>query len=431
MKLILVVMIVVISIIISVFLIFPLNGQGDIHKIKHIILVIQENRAFDHYFGTYPGADGFFAKNGTVCNPDPIGNCIMPYHDPNDKNMAGPHDTPAAKGDINNGQMNGFVLQKYKETCKIKCNMVSDVMGYHDAREIPNYWKYAQEFVLQDHMFSSARSWSVPNHLFIVSAWSANCVNSDSMSCTNALQDVTYKNDKIKEPNYAWTDITYLLHKNNISWAVFEDGGSPDDEHFSAVAPLYWFRTVREDNELGNIEDISKYYEDANNGTLPSVTWVVANSEHNELAPALISNGQAFVTEIINAAMNSPDWNSTAIFLSWDDFGGFYDHMQPPDVDQNGFGIRVPGLVISPYAKKGYIDHQNLSHDAYLKFIEDIFLNGQRIDPITDNRADRRPTVRENASILGDLRNDFDFNQRPIAPLILQPYPKKDENGVH
>jgi phospholipase C len=117
--------------------------------------------------------------------------------------------------------------------------------------------------------------------------------------------------------------------------------------------------------------------------------------------------------------MASPDWNSTAIFLTWDDWGGFYDHVKPPRVDANGYGMRVPGLVISPYARQGFIDHQTLSHDAYLKFIEDDFLGGQRLDPATDGRPDPRPSVRENAPRLGDLAADFDFTQTPRAPVTL------------
>jgi len=122
--------------------------------------------------------------------------------------------------------------------------------------------------------------------------------------------------------------------------------------------------------------------------------------------------------------MQGPDWNSTAIFLAWDDWGGFYDHVVPPTVDQNVYGLRVPGLVISPYAKKGCIDHQTLSFDAYLKIIEDVFLNGQRIDPKTDGRPDPRPSVRENASQLGDLTQDFDFIQAPRPAMILPTNPK-------
>jgi Phosphoesterase family len=104
--------------------------------------------------------------------------------------------------------------------------------------------------------------------------------------------------------------------------------------------------------------------------------------------------------------MKGPDWSSTAIFLTWDDWGGFYDQVQPPAVDQNGYGLRVPGIVISPYARRGLIDHQTLSFDAYDKFIEDDFLHGQRIDPRTDGRPDPRPDVRENVKILGDLTAD-------------------------
>jgi hypothetical protein len=121
--------------------------------------------------------------------------------------------------------------------------------------------------------------------------------------------------------------------------------------------------------------------------------------------------------------MQGPDWNSTAIFLAWDDWGGFYDHVVPPRVDINGYGLRVPGIVISPYAKRGYIDHQTLSFDAYVKFIEDDFLSGQRIDPQTDGRPDPRPDVRENMPQLGNLLADFDFSQQPRPPLILPANP--------
>jgi phospholipase C len=121
--------------------------------------------------------------------------------------------------------------------------------------------------------------------------------------------------------------------------------------------------------------------------------------------------------------MKGPDWDSTAILLGWDDWGGFYDHVKPPSVDENGYGLRVPGMVISPYAKSGYIDHQTLSFDAYDKFIEDLFLQGRRLDPATDGRPDPRPDVRENAARLGDLMTDFDFAQSPKAPLPLPLHP--------
>jgi len=153
---------------------------------------------------------------------------------------------------------------------------------------------------------------------------------------------------------------------------------------------------------------------------LPAVSWICPNGQVSEHPPARVSVGQAYVTKVVNAVMQSPDWNSTAIFLAWDDWGGFYDHVTPPVVDENGYGLRVPGLVISPYAKRGFIDDQTLSFDAYVKFIEDDFLSSERIDPRTDGRPDPRPDVRENQSILGDLRKDFDFTQTPRAPVVLQ-----------
>jgi phospholipase C len=132
------------------------------------------------------------------------------------------------------------------------------------------------------------------------------------------------------------------------------------------------------------------------------------------------------VTGLIDAVMAGPDWSSTAIFLAWDDWGGFYDHVAPPTVDGNGYGLRVPSIVISPYARAGYIDHQTLSFDAYLKFIEDDFLGGQRIDPATDGRPDSRPDVRENASQLGNLTADFNFSQAPREPVVLSTTPQTD-----
>jgi phospholipase C len=137
----------------------------------------------------------------------------------------------------------------------------------------------------------------------------------------------------------------------------------------------------------------------------------------------LVSTGQSYVTGLVNAVMRSPDWPSTAIFLAWDDWGGFYDHVVPPRVDANGYGLRVPAIVISPYARHHYIDHQTLSFDAYLKLIEDDFLRGQRLDPNTDGRPDPRPDVRENVAGLGNLIRDFNFSEKPRPPSLLPTHP--------
>jgi phospholipase C len=152
---------------------------------------------------------------------------------------------------------------------------------------------------------------------------------------------------------------------------------------------------------------------------------VQGKSEH---PPDSIEVGQAYVAKAINAVMKGPEeqWLRTAIFLTWDDWGGFYDHVPPPVVDENGWGLRVPSMVISPWAKPGFIDHQTLSYDAYLKLIEDRFLGGERLDPETDGWPDSRPTVREEVKQLGDLASDFDFTQEPLPPLVLDPWPFRD-----
>ena len=436
------------------------QGATGIHLIKHVVIVMQENRSFDHYFGTFPGADGIPMKDGVpaVCNPDPTtGQCVKPYHDTRDRNDGGPHTQPAMRGQIDGGKMDGFITAAaaanqscdvINPACRSGGGRESEVMAYHDDREIPNYWAYARNFVLQDHMFQPAASWSLTEHLYMVSGWSALCTRkADPMSCEDA-GDLDYQQGQTRARqdrsaprplyDFAWTDLTHLLHKNHVSWKYYvAEGTEPDCRDGAAVCPpqaqrvgtpgswnpLPQFDTVRENSELANIQTVNHFYDDARKGTLPAVSWVVPNQEVSEHPPALISAGQAYVTGLINAVMQGRDWNSTAIFLSWDDAGGLYDHMPPPVVDNAGYGLRVPGLVISAYAKKGYVDHQVLSFDAYLKFIEDDFLGGQRIDPKTDGRPDRRPGVRENASILGDLTRDFDFEHPPRKTLILKPYP--------
>jgi phospholipase C len=194
------------------------------------------------------------------------------------------------------------------------------------------------------------------------------------------------------------------------------------------VTPAIWnplpnFVTVHDDRQVHNVRPSSDFFTAAKDGRLPAVSWVVPNGKNSEHPPAPISKGQAWVTSLVNAVMQGPDWDSTAIFLAWDDWGGFYDHVVPPTVDKNGYGLRVPGLVISPYAKKGYIDSQTLSFDAYLKFIEDDFLGGARLNPKTDGRPDPRPTTREDVPHLGNLVSDFDFAQQPRAPVILSTNP--------
>jgi len=441
-----------------------------IHKIKHVIIVMQENRSFDSYFGTYPGADGIPMKKGvpTVCVPDPVTKtCVAPFHDVYDVNGGGPHAEPDAVADVNKGKMNGFIKSVYKatKTCTKAddpaCHpgvgknnaTLPDVMGYHTAAEIPNYWTYASQFTLDDHMFEPVKSWSLPDHLFLVSGWSAKCKNKKPSSCKNNItgpyswpqfdQDVSHElATGTTSVDLAWTDLTYLLFTHHVSWGYYvQTGEEPDcpNDHSETCAPVnqnyrtfgIWnplplFTDVQNDHQEKNIQPLDNFLTQAHTGTLPSVSWVTPADVDSEHPTASVHQGQAYVTSVINSVMEGPDWKSSAIFLAWDDWGGFYDNVKPPTVDQNGYGLRVPAMTISPYSKQGYIDHTTLSSDAYLKFIEDDFLGGARLNPKTDGRPDPRPDVRENAKQLGNLANDFNFSQAPRAPVLLPTNPPSD-----
>ena len=430
-----------------------------IHKIRHVVFIMQENRSFDSYFGTFPGADGIPGLAGNPgpipCSPDPTTHrCVRPFRDRYDHETGGQHSHAAALAAINGGKMNGFMrMARLAQrivcrqnprgpACLGKISPRKVVMGYHDWHEIPNYWAYARRFVLQDRMFQSDTSWSLPQHLYMVSGWSAHCTHkADPMSCRPAVQnpDIPPGSPGSKGyADYAWTDITYVLHRYHVSWRYYVANGSqPDCANGSDACrpvrqssktpgtwnPLPWFDTVRQDRQLANIEPLHDFFHTARVGRLAAVSWIVPDQAVSEHPPASIRGGQTFVTRLINSIMRSRDWRSTAIFLCWDDWGGFYDHVKPPVVDSQGYGLRVPALVISPYARRGFIDHQTLSQDAYLKFIEDDFLGGARIDPKTDGRPDSRPNVRENQPILGNLTQDFNFNQKPNPPLILPLHP--------
>ena len=438
----------------------------------HVIIIMQENRSFDHYFGTFPGADGILMKNGApapgICNPDPITHkCVRPYLDHQDENGGAPHSAAAAAQAIDGGKMDGFIAVAAK-AANTKCRNATDpncgegggqsetrVMAYHVQSDIPNYWAYAKNFVLQDHMFEPVASWSLPSHLYLVSAWSAIC--SDQNNPESCRSDLTRKLPKADiDTPYVWTDITWLLSRGHVSWGYYLDGvprprprvdkEMPANELAGGRAqrkgkkkakktagkrqivppawnPLPQFTDVHDDNQVSNVKSLKDFFAALDAGTLPAVSWIAPCGPDSEHPPSLVSVGQSYVTNIINHIMQSREWDSTAIFLAWDDWGGFYDHVRPPVADKLGYGIRVPAIVISPFAKRGYIDHQTLSFDAYLKFIEDDFLHGARLDPKTDGRPDPRPDVREDAPVLGDLTQDFDFNQAPLQPLILSAHP--------
>ena len=431
------------------------EGPQGIFKLDHLIFIVQENRSFDHYFGTYPGADGFEMDGGqpTNCVPDAVlGGESCVYHTSMDVFNGGPHSRPAALTDINGGAMNGFIdaLPPTPRWCVDRA--ASEVRriprpGRPTGRdELPHPTGHPELLGLCATSTScrtgcSRRptAWTLPAHLFLVSGWSAYCYDpNDPMSC---ISDVDLKEEHERfeygeDPIYAWTDITWLLDREGVSWGYYVapgtcsfppcHGQAIDGAEGSTTAtrnPLPGFTDLHETGQQDHILDYGNFERAAARGTLPSVSWIVPGdgvSEHPQSSRG-VAAGMAHVTRLVNAVMRGPDWDSSAIFITWDDWGGFYDHVNPPLADENGYGLRVPGLLVSPYARRGYIDHQTLTFDAYLKLIEDRFLGGQRLDPATDGRPDSRPLVRETLSILGDLALAFDFDRPPRPPMILDP----------
>jgi phospholipase C len=434
-------------------------ADDGIFELDHLIFIVQENRSFDHFFGLYPGADGLDRDaRGRLepCIPNTyLGRCSAPYRSRSIDHDGGPHDHEAALIDVNGGKMNGFIraLPPRKEKCWVNpalsyCDRYlgpqgqPDVMSTLTRAEIPNYWRYADDFVLQDRMFAPVDSWTLPAHLFLVSAWSAFCPDrSDPMSCRTDinLSDQSRRWDYGEAPIYAWTDVTWLLDEAGVTWAYYvgrdtcwdppceapEEKGHATSYNRNPLPGFTSFWGEGRSDPTDNVLPHGDYVDAARTGTLPAVSWIAPHSlgSDHPSGPSTIRTSMAYVTRMINAAMKGPDWERTAIFLVWDDWGGFYDHVVPPRVDQAGYGLRVPALVISPYAKRGYIDSQTHSFDSYLKLIEDRFLGGARLDPATMSRPDSRPWVREEEEMLGDLRDAFDFTQPPREPLVLDPWP--------
>jgi phospholipase C len=423
------------------------QGLGNI---QHLIFIVQENRSFDHYFGTFPGADGFPSPMPCLPSNWYPSQCFTPYPTHADNQLGGPYASPPQLLDIDNGLMDGFLKQRERQLTG-KCGhngrydpratyveddeevgpqvkrCTIDVLAYHDGTDLPNYWAYASNYVLLDHFFEAVHADSHPSHLMLFSSWAAKCPQLNPPDVDSCYTDpIPGQIWGVKYPTpYLWTDITYLLYQNNIPWLVYLDGtigNGPGNVKVIWDVPQ-GFQTVQQDGQLANAgPQISQFYSDAANGTLPAVSWILPNYLQSEHPQASVEAGQEYVTGLVNAVMSGPDWNSSAIFVTWDDMGGFYDHEPPPfNFDALGLGIREPSIMISPWAIAGKIDHQVCSTDCYIKLIEDVFLNGETMSEA--GRPDPRPDYRDTVAGLGDLTLDFNFSQPPRPPLVLSTHP--------
>ena len=301
--------------------------------VNHIIVVLQENHTFDNYFATYPGAEGLTGKK--VCLPEGQGSarCVPPYHDTNLTPADMNHDWKAAHADYDGGKMDGFV---YSEGSK-------ETMGYYDRGDLPHYWKAADDYVLCDHYFTSVMSESAPNHLYLVAGTSGG-ITDDRVPRTLNFPPVFEE-----------------LDKAGVSWQVY--GFSSWYKSFSYVQ--------KTPSVAANFAGAGRFADDVARDRLAQVSWVIGAPGGDEHPPKNVQAGQDSVAgDIVNKVGASAYWNSVAIFVTWDDYGGFYDHVPPKQVDEYGYGFRVPCLVISPYSKKGFVDTAVNDHTSILRFIE-------------------------------------------------------------
>src|SRR5882762_3249815 len=376
------------------------NAEG-LTKIEHIVFIIKENRSFDTYFGTFPGADG--AMTGRTSKDEVVPLTRTPDKLPFDLG----HTWEDAIKAIDGSKMDGFDLV-------VNGNVDGSMLPYTQMREsdIPNYFAYARNFVLADHMFSSLRGPSFPNHLFTVAAQSGGVINNpqppkDIWGCDAdpaELVDVMDSKGGIskEQPCFDLPTLADRLEAAHVSWKYYAPTRGQVGYIWSALdaikhirnGPLWTSKVVPD----------AQFAEDARNGRLPAVSWLVTG-ETSEHPPFSTCTGENWSVEQLNAVMEGPDWASTAIFITWDDFGGFYDHVSPPPIDKFGLGPRVPLLIISPYVRKGKVSHTQYEFSSFLAFVEKRFY----LAPLTER--DKKAN---------DMLDSFDFTQTPLPPLVLK-----------
>lgn len=339
--------------------------------ITHVVVIMMENHTFDNLFGTFPGVNGATLRHA----PDPI---ERDYD----------HTGPATLAAIDGGRMDEFPARS--------------AIGYSQADE-PTYWAYAKTFGLSDNFYSSVASSSTPNHLAMLAGQTGgNNDTIDSDACASTPNTLLYARSKQSVnswayPCYSIGSLPATLSTAGVSWRYYSAAQVWD-------TPSYIKGLAGSANDIHNPD---QFITDVKAGRMPSVSWVTPSGGESDHPPAPLEAAENFVARMVNAVMQSPYWSSTAIFVSWDDWGGFSDHVPPPVLDGVGLGPRVPLIVISPYARPGYISHQEAEFASLMKFIETDFgvaSLGQR----------------DASSATSNLLDFFNFSQTP-RPALIEP----------
>jgi phospholipase C len=363
--------------------------------IQHLVVLLQENHSFDNYFGTYPGADGL--PSGTKMPVDPnnlSAGYVTPWHIGNSTITDLSHSAATYKNQYNNGKMDSFVsaLNALNQDGKLS-------MGYYDGTDIPYYWNLADNYVLFDQFYSSAKDGSFANHMYWVAGLPP--VAPKGTQLPQVLANVPTIFDSLQAAGVTWK--FYVQNYDpKITYRTINTSGNRSSQVI--WVPLLNFDRFIDNPALSShIVDLSQYFVDLQNGTLPAVSYIIPSgaSEH---PPSSLTSGQRFVKNILQELMRSSAWESSAFLLAYDDWGGWYDHVNPIQVDQYGYGPRVPAILVSPYAKNHYIDNTVLDFTSILKFIE----QNWNIAPLATRDA--------NAN---NFLAAFNFNQPPRLPDFL------------
>jgi phospholipase C len=375
--------------------------------------MVKENRTFDDYFGTFPGADG------ATTYKDPHGKVHQLNHQPDMLFSDIGHDHTSFLTAYNHGKMDGFSkIAGAIQNINGKKTDVADSQFYQS--DIPNYWQYAQTFALPDRFFYAVQSDSFPNHLFTIAAqdddvagipnaphtfnlrWGCDAPKGSSVEEIHADGKVTHTFPCFND----FQTLGDLLTAHNISWKYYAPGQDKIGYQYSTYDAIKDIRETQQWQQ--HVVDYMQFAKDAAAGSLPTVSWLVQPDATSDHPGASVCAGENWTVSQINPIMqNSSLWQSTAILLTWDDFGGLYDHVVPP-VGPNShleYGFRAPLIVISPYAKPHYIDHTQYTFPSMLKFAETIL---------------GLPSLGGLDKSANDLVHAFDFNQNPLPPLVLK-----------
>jgi phospholipase C len=347
--------------------------------VQHVVVVIQENRTFDTLFNGFPGANT--VRTGSTSNHTVVPLVSTTLYQAHDLGHY-PSDFKAA---FDNGRVDGFDLEAHGGQ-----RSGLEPYSYVAQQYVQPYWTLAQQYTLADDNFQSNGGPSFPAHQYLIAGQSGKYTNPNSVGVWGC--------DSTPPACFSYKSLADELDANGVTWAYYSDGTSE-------TKPGVWnaydaIRDIRYGPDWTNGYDIrmpeTRFLTDVGTTTcnLPSVTWVTpnaGNSDHAGTPSSVGDHGPAWVASIVDAIGQSACWPTTTILVTWDDWGGWYDHVAPPQLDANGLGFRVPLLVIGPYAKSGYVSHVQHEFGSVVNYIEATFglpSMGTASERRSDNLAD-------------------------------------------